>query len=68
MSGSYLESSLSGLAAVYGWNEVIAAIERLMRREVQVTKRCWYTKKPLAHNHICLYCKHPKCPIAGGRK
>jgi len=67
MSVNPLEVQLSELAVNYGWPTVLEAIERLMRNEVQATRRCWYTRKPLAHIHVCQYCKH-KCPLAGGRK
>ena len=67
-TANYLEANLSGLVAAYGWEKVLSVVEELIRREVRVRKRCWYTGKPLAHVNVCSYCTHPKCPIAGGRK
>jgi len=67
MSGNYLESSLSGLVEVYGWEKVVTAVEEILKREVRVKKICLYTNKPLAHLKVCDYCRHTKCPLAGGR-
>ena len=65
MSGNYLKANLSGLISVYGWEKVQETIKEILRGELNATKRCLVTGKPLAHPHICDYCR-ANCPLAEG--